>query len=228
MKDFSKRQYLKYSGAALAALSLGVGGKMASSGDVPVVRNLGSGVTPKVDGGSDAVAGPGLDDAQQLRPRSGDRLDYERDDDGNVEFDWEGLSFETRDGDDSVELTVDSGHVMLDFESDDNGRNTELTLEVGGEYVDLEVEGAGRSNADVEFEAIGHSETFEDDNDEIEYKGDAIDVEYDLENQELEVKGDVMLEWDMKELEYRDDTIMIEWKRPTRGRRHGEFEARLL
>jgi hypothetical protein len=231
MKDYSKRQYLKYSGAALAALSLGVGGKMATSSEVPVVRNLGSGGVADMGDGLDAdagaVDGPAVDDAQQVRPRSGDVLDYERDEDGNVEFDWEGLSFETRGRDNDVELTVNEGNVTLDLETDNNGRDTEMTLEVSGEYVDLEVTGAGSRNADVEFEAIGTSDSFEDDGNELEYKGDAIQVEYDTESKDLEVRGDVMIEWDTDELEYRDDNIMIEWKRAG-NRGHGDFEARLL
>jgi hypothetical protein len=241
MED-SKRQYLKYAGAGLAAASLGIGGTVAS----------GSGALSSVEGATDVAP-------QSSRPTSGDRLDYERR--GNdIEFDYLDLAFESDDGDidlddvgvdfetdgESLELTIDNGDVSLDLEMDmENGAaDVELTLSVGGEYVDFESSGRGTTQ-DVEFEAIGDSETFEDDNREIEYKGDAIGFEWDTESQELDITGDVALElktdgeldfeyqddlvtidYDTSELEYVGEEVSLEWEFGDGD--DDEFEARRL
>lgn len=244
MKDFSKRQYLKYTGATLAAASLGIGG------------TVGSGALKNVEA---------LDEtASQVRGRgSGDRLDYERNDDGEIEFDYLDLSFETNNGDielddigvdfettnagrgraGELELTVDNG-VYVDLEMSDGGDRVELTIEVGGEYIDFEFDA---DNDDVEFEAIGMADQFEDDNSEIEYRGDHIDFEWNDHTRELEIKGDVKLELEMNgtlDFEYQDDDIMIDYDEDEleyhgldvaiewdhRGGRRGldDFEARRL
>ncbi|MFC4357898.1 hypothetical protein ACFO0N_08040 [Halobium salinum] len=208
MKDFSKRQYLKYAGAGLAAASLGIGG------------TVGSGALSSVEGAtSSGGAAP-----QNGRPSSGDRLDYERV--GNdIEFDYLDVSFESDDGDielndidldfetdgDSLELTINTGSASVDLEMDDNGASVELTISVGSEYIDFESDGN-----DVEFEAIGTSETFEDDNNEIEYKGDSLQFEWDADSQELDITGDVSLELKTDgsadlDFEYQDDDFMIDY-----------------
>jgi hypothetical protein len=210
MKDFSKRQYLKYTGATLAAASLGIGG------------TVGSGALKNVEALDEA--------APQVRPRSGDRLDYERNEAGEIEFDYLDLSFESNNGDvelddigvdfetnldgDELELTISNGLVELDLEMSDNGESVELTMNVGGEYIDFEFDGRRGRRGDVEFEALGNADSFEDDG-EIEYKGDAIDFEWDDESGELDIKGDIKLELttgrNRLDFEYQDDDIMIDY-----------------
>lgn len=240
MKDFSKRQYLKYTGATLAAASLGIGG------------TVGSGALKNVESLDEA--------APQIRPRNGDRLDYERNEDDEIEFDYRDVSFESDNGDidlddigvdfetnlhgDELELTISNGHVELDLEMSDNGDRVELTMNVGGEYIDFEFEANGR-RGDVEFEALGNSDTFEDDDGEIEYKGDAINFEWDEESGELDITGDIKLEletgrnrldfeymddhvhidYDTTELEYDGPDVSIDWEH--NGRNPDDFEARL-
>jgi hypothetical protein len=234
MADITKRDYLKLTGVSFGAVALASGGLVVSNAGkalgtptaapapAPAVSPTAGSVTPPGTGGTeptdDAVAADlGAEQPQTGGPRSGDRLDYERDDDGNVEFTWEGVDFETRDGNRDVEMTVDRRDVALDLETRNGCRDVELTLSVGGEYVDFEVD-----DDDVEFEAIGGPIDFEDDDREIEYRGEAIQLEWDDDDPELDVTGDVTLEVSRDELEYRDGDVRIEWERG------GEFEARLL
>jgi hypothetical protein len=185
----SKRQYMKATGASLVALSLGATGALAS-------------VAPQADDG-DGDGGSA----------SGETLDYERDGDDNIEFDYNGVTFETKNNDADVELMVDNG-VSLDFESDDSGADLEMMLETNGEMVDLEA-----SNGDVELMADDDLQSLDDGND-LEYRGSAIQLEWDDENDELDITGDVTLEYDGTELEYRDDEVRLEWEAGA------DFEAR--
>ncbi|WP_254538876.1 DUF4097 family beta strand repeat-containing protein [Halomarina litorea] len=211
--NISKRQYIKAAGVSLAALSLGVGGTISAGNFSPAVAG------PQAPG---AVAGPATGPAQT--GSGSDRLDYERDENGNLEFDFEGVSFETDDGDidlddvdagvslettdGDVELTVSDGDVEVSLEMSDG--DVEVMVEVGGEMVDFERNDTG----DIEFEAEGNSETFEDDDREIEYKGDAIQFEYDDNTNELDVSGDVKIEHEANgetDFEYADDNVSIDY-----------------
>ena len=204
MNQNSKRQFLKYAGTGLAVAAVGIPGTASAAS------------SPRIGDASVAT---------QVSSRRDDRLDYERNRDGGVEFDAYGVSFESEDGDielqdedvdfetdddrDELELTIDHGGVSLDLEMSDGGDQVELTVAAGGEYIDFEVDGLA-----IEFEAIGDSETFEDDNREIEYKGDAIGFEWDTESQELDITGDVALELKTDgelDFEYQDDDYMIDY-----------------
>lgn len=117
--DLSKRQYLKAAGVSLTALSLGIEGTVASRSDT--AGALGGGVQAQQNGNGG--------------PDSGDRLDYETDDSGNVEFVYEGVDFET-DGDD-LELTAAGSIDSFEYKGDDlewSGGDVHLEWEAGGEF----------------------------------------------------------------------------------------------
>ncbi|WP_254538872.1 hypothetical protein [Halomarina litorea] len=250
MAKFSRRQCLKAAGVSLAAISLGAGGTIVAQqaaiepgvgpGAVGGPQGPGSvdlgpdGARTSVDigGGGGAGSGPGSvaapsggagpnavagGDVSGQAVRSGDRLDYERDDDRNIEFDYGDLSFETNNGDQDVELAITDGDVRLDFESDNGGDDLEVTLDIGSESIDLEADGA-----DIELDAVGDTESFEDDDGEIEYKGQDIQLEWDDENKELDITGEIRLEWKSDELEFRGTGVQLEWEAD------GDFEARRL
>jgi hypothetical protein len=167
-----------------------------------------------------AVALPGLAVAQSAR----DRVDYERTRNGDIEFEYLDLSFESDDGDfelqdegvdfevehrDSLELTIDTGSTYLDLEMDDNGDEIELEVASGNQYIEFEWD-----NGAVEFETIGLGD-FEDDEGSIEFEGDHLEFEWDDDDGQLEISGDIELEVDMRSsrmnLEYKDDDIEIEY-----------------
>ncbi|WP_267643741.1 hypothetical protein [Haloarchaeobius amylolyticus] len=220
MADLSKRQYLKYAGASLAALSLGVGGKLAADGSLQSSVQSTTEVAPAAKPSAEAAPEPILGPAGV-----GDILDYERDDDGNIEFDWAYLSFETDNGDidlddvgvdfetdmygESLELTVEDSEVYVDLEMDDDGDHVELDIAFRNEYISFEYD-----DGDVEFESDGQGHQFEDDRRDIEYRGRFLDFEYDEDSQELEIKGAVKLELEMDnglDFEYADGRIMIDF-----------------
>ncbi|WP_435365971.1 hypothetical protein [Haloarchaeobius sp. DYHT-AS-18] len=244
MADLSKRQYLKYAGASLAALSLGVGGKLAADGTLQSSVKETTEVAPAAKPGTEAAPEPILGPAGY-----GDILDYERDDYGNIEFDWAYLSFETDDGDvdlddvgvdfetdiysEHLELTVEDSEVYVDLEMNDNGDQLELDIAFRDEYISFEFD-----YGEVEFESDGGGYQFEDDRRDIEYRGRYLDFEYDEDSQELEIKGAIKLEletdngldfeyadgriaidFDTTELEYAGEDVLMEWE--WRGGNHG-------
>ncbi|MCT9098375.1 hypothetical protein [Haloarchaeobius sp. HME9146] len=250
MADLSKRQYLKYAGASLAALSLGVGGKLAADGTLQSSVKETTEVAPAAKPGTDAAPEPILGPASY-----GDILDYERDDYGNIEFDWAYLSFESDDGDidlddvgvdfetdldsDFLELTVEDSEVYVDLEMDDNGHHVELDIAFRNEYISFEYD-----DGDVEFESDGQGHQFEDDRRDIEYRGRFLDFEFDEDSEELEIKGAIKLElemdngldfeyadgriaidFDTTELEYAGEDVLMEWEWHNGD---DEFEARRL
>ncbi|WP_435362276.1 hypothetical protein [Haloarchaeobius sp. DFWS5] len=256
MVTSSKRQYLRLAGASLAAVSLGVGGKLAADTALtsnvaatsevsPAAKPGGSGSTPAASPAGDKTAPPAAasagpsGDAAATNPQGtepyGDccaagyvgPLDYERDDYGNVDFDWDGMTFETNGGDIDVEFVVDDVGIFIDFETKYGGTSLELTAVVGPDYVDLEVD----ENWEVEFEAAGPVGKFEDDNNEIEYRGGFIDLEWDPVSKDLELVIDgAKLEWNCNsyehhELEYRGLSVQLDWESGFNYGR-GEFEAR--
>ncbi|WP_435365979.1 hypothetical protein [Haloarchaeobius sp. DYHT-AS-18] len=258
MAATSKRQYLKYAGTALAALSMGVGGKLAADGalqsnventrEVSPAANPGGQAPAASPGGSSAPETPaaspgpaaapadpavGADEAADpyLGPAgSGYLLDYERDDNGDVEFEWGGLMFETHNGDLDVEFEVNDYGIYIEFETKDGGESVELTAVADGDYIDFEVDHL----YDVEFEAASDLGTkFEDDGHEVEYRGRLVDFEWDPESLELDLKiAGARLEWSAKdqstrELEYRGIEVQIEWE-GLGYHSDGDFEARRL
>ncbi|MFC4357896.1 hypothetical protein ACFO0N_08030 [Halobium salinum] len=240
MRDFSKRQYLKYAGLGLAAMTLGVGGtagSVAARHGAPVDAPL---VAPQFDGRI---------------------LDYERDDDGEVQFDFRGIrfrtsdddidlddvdsgvSFETNRRDDHLQLLVDRGGVQLDLDVADDGDRIDLTMAVGDEYLDFEFDDRDR---EVDLTVSGSGVTFEDASARIEYQGDAITLDWDGDDGDLDISGDVSLRLrtDRRDIdfEYRDDDVAVDFRdeeldyvgedvtiewRMNRGRRDDDFEARL-
>lgn len=132
--------------------------------------------------------------AQSSRSRGRKNLDYERMDNGDVEFDYEEVSFESEDGD------------------------IELRLDTGNNAVDLEVNGAGlrhHSGDDVEFEAAQSPDrAFEAEQGDIEYRTDSIDLDWDMENADLDIRGDISLEVNLEDgidLEYGDSSISMDF-----------------
>jgi hypothetical protein len=208
MTDITKRDYLKLTAASLGVFTLGTAGLVATNGaDEP--SRLGGG-------------------AQQVRPGNGQRLDYERDDDGDIEFDWEDVSFETRGGDRDIEFSVDINGIELDFETDDYGNEVELSLTIDDEAIEFEYDARANGGlGDIEFEAEGSAKKFENEDGEVEFRGELIHFEWEEDTRELDVKGEVMFEFDFDELEYRDADIHIQWKSASRAR-DAEFEARLV
>ncbi|WP_267643743.1 hypothetical protein [Haloarchaeobius amylolyticus] len=237
MADLSKRQYLKYAGASLAALSLGVGGKLAADGTLQSSVQSTTELAPAAKPGAGAAPEPILRTA-----RVGDILDYERNDDGDIEFDWVYLSFETDDGDvdlddvgvdletelgqEHLEFTVEDSEVYVDLEFSDYGDMLELDIAFRNEYISFEYD-----YGNVEFESDGGGHKFEDDRRDIEYRGRFLDFEYDEDSQELEIKGAIKLElevgngldfeyadgriavdFDETELEYVGEDVMFEWE----------------
>ncbi|WP_435365975.1 hypothetical protein [Haloarchaeobius sp. DYHT-AS-18] len=244
MADINKRQYLKYAGASLAALSLGVGGKLAADGTLQSSVKETTEVAPAAKPGTDAAPEPILGPAGV-----GDVLDYERDDYGNIEFDWVYLSFETEDGDidlDDVgvdlethlddgdaEFTVEDSEVYVDLEVSDFGEMVELDIAFRDEYISFEFD-----YGDVEFESDGSGYQFEDDRRDVEYRGRYLDFEFEEDSLELEIKGAIKLELEMEngldfeyadgriavdldetELEYAGEDVIFEWE--WRGGNHG-------
>ncbi|WP_435362270.1 hypothetical protein [Haloarchaeobius sp. DFWS5] len=282
MADLSKRQYLKYAGASMAALSLGVGGKLAADGTL--VSNVAqtTEISPAAKPGSEAAPEPIVRGAA-----SGDVLDYERDEFGSIEFDWDLLSFEsdefggfeisdlgvdiemTQDGYgnfESLDMLVEDAELFFDLEAKHaggggharaGGRGSaytefELSIAIGDEWIDFEYKGNGYEPADVEFEASGHGDQFEDDGPgtDIEYRGYFIDFEYEEASHSLEIKGAIKLDLDINEfndvdldyddgrigvdldtgsldLEYIGESVAFEWEYIQRGV-DDEFEARHL
>ncbi|WP_435362273.1 hypothetical protein [Haloarchaeobius sp. DFWS5] len=290
MADLSKRQYLKYAGAGMAALSLGVGGKLAADGALSSNVAGTTEVAPAANPGSEAAPEPYYRGVQ-----AGDVLDYERKEDGSVEFDWGFLSFEseedgsieiddlgvdievdlsgsynhrygkgTDDAVDSLEILIedldcDCGALFFDLEATmDRGyhyrggkaKDTryELTVAIGDEWIDFEYNG----NGDVEFEASGAGDKFEDDGQgkDIQYRGYFIDFEFDDDARSLEIKGAIKFDLELEtngdmdldyddgrigidldvgslDLEYVGETVYLEWDYVTRGV-DDEFEARHL
>lgn len=208
MTDFTKREYLKLTAASLGVFALGTAGLVATN-------NVAD------------VTGPSGGGSGQYAYRSGDRLDYERDDDGDIEFDWEDISFETHDGDRDIDFTVSSFDVELDFETDNDGEEVEFSLAVGGEVIDFEFDHRRGEDDEIEFTSNGRARKFENEDGEVEYRGEAINFEWETDGRELDVKGDIMFEFDGDELEYRGTDIHIQWKRGRRGKAP-EFEARML
>lgn len=208
MTEITKREYLKLTAASLGVFTLGTAGLVATSGaDEP--SRLGGG-------------------AQQVRPASGERLDYERDDDGDIEFDWEDVSFETRGGDRDIEFTVSMNGIDLDFETDDYGDEVEFSLAIDDDAIEFEYDALANGGlGDIEFTAEGSTEKFENEDGEVEFRGEYIHFEWEEDTRELDVKGEVIFDFDFDELEYRDADIHVQWKRATRNR-PAEFEARLV
>ncbi|WP_435365974.1 hypothetical protein [Haloarchaeobius sp. DYHT-AS-18] len=244
MADLSKRQYLKYAGASAAALSLGVGGKLAADGTLQSSVKETTEVAPAAKPGTDAAPEPIFGPAGV-----GDILDYERDDDGNIEFDWVYLSFETEDGDielddigvdletelgkEHLEFTVEDSEVYVDLEMHDDGDMLELDIAFRDEYVSFEYD-----YGDIEFESDGGGYQFEDDRRDVEYRGRFLRFEFDEDSGELEIKGAINLELEVSngldfeyadgriavdldetELEYAGEDVLMEWE--WRGGNHG-------
>ncbi|WP_435362272.1 hypothetical protein [Haloarchaeobius sp. DFWS5] len=191
MADLSKRQYLKYAGAGMAALSLGVGGKLAADGSL--VSNVAetSEVAPAANPGSEAAPEPYYRGVQ-----AGDVLDYERKEDGSVEFTWDFLDFESEEdgsieiSDLGVDIEVDlagSYHRRHGKGSDDDVDSLEMTIEdldcdCGALFFDLEAmmrngyhhHYGNAKKSDVDFElTIAIADEWID----FEYKGGDVEFE---------------------------------------------------
>ena len=122
--------------------------------------------------------------------------DLERDEDGDVDFEFDGISFEsdgravtfTADGDPFVDLEVEPG--VLD-----------LVIRTGEDR--LELEAAGDS---LEVEGTGSPVEFEKDGSDIDYHAPPIDVTWD--GRDLDVDAPVSLEWETGAFEFRDDVTL--------------------
>ncbi|WP_267643739.1 hypothetical protein [Haloarchaeobius amylolyticus] len=231
MADLSKRQYLKYAGASLAAASFTLGGKLAGS-TVPNVAPE-STVATATRTGSDAAPAATPESASEplLGAAVGAALEYERDPNGDIEFYWDGVEFETENNDQDIEFTANEPGVYIDFETDEFGDDLDLELVVDGDVIEFEV----RGNYDVDFEAVADGRKFEDDGD-IEFHASRIKFEWEPDDHKLEIRGAVYLDWDGDQFDYRGRNVLLEWdasthNNPAYGQYHGgsgegEFEAR--
>ncbi|WP_267643740.1 hypothetical protein [Haloarchaeobius amylolyticus] len=227
MGNISRRAYLQYTGAGLTLLTLGVGGLVAldgSGGPTTSEQDPTAG-----DGGAEPGDPPAFAREPPRRPtdlaglRPGDALAFDRAENGDVDFRWAGVEFESEDGDRDVEFLVEDGEFSLDLEAAGDGSVLELTVLVGGVGLDLEVAGPD----DVDVATIGPSRSFENDRGAIEYAGDLLRVEWDPRRVDLEIRGPAHLDWDGDEFEYRDRLVRIDWRRGTPDR-PGTFEARYV
>jgi hypothetical protein len=158
--------------------------------------------------------------------RRGSDLDFERNDDGDIEFDYEDVTFESDDGkielsDEDIDLeaedtgmfdlVVDRSGVQVDLEVEDTD-DVELRMEVGSDEIELEAD----NGDEVEFEANRAPErAFESEMGDIEYRGRSIDVDWDPEDSELDIRGDVKLKAEFNgdiELEYDDGTVELDYE----------------
>ncbi|WP_435365977.1 hypothetical protein [Haloarchaeobius sp. DYHT-AS-18] len=242
MGGISRREYLKYTGVGLTALTVVVGGKLASdsarSGASEGARTRSADPAERApanpvwrgekESGPGVLAGP-QEDTGSGTPlvtggvQPGTALEFDRADDGDVEFWWGGVEFESSDGDRDVEFLVDDGDLYIDFESTVSGDDLELTILVAGDGIDLDV----YQDDEVEVTTIGGPHSFEHDRGRIEYVGPLLRVEWDPRRHELEVRGAVHLDWDGDEFEYRGRTVRIDWEATT-PERTGTFEARAV
>ncbi len=224
---------MKYAGASLAALSLGVGGKLAADGPLAAVGET-TGLAPSA--GANPEATPILRGAGV-----GDILDYERKDDGAVEFDWGYLSFESEgdgsfeiedvgvdieatvdggDDFDALEMLVEDSELYFDLEVLESGGidSVELDFALRDEYVSFEFDADGPT---VEFESDGSGHQFEaeDDSRDIEYQGRRLKFEFKEtdggDKWELEISGAIRadIEWTESgelDVDYVDGRIAVD------------------
>ncbi|ADQ68929.1 hypothetical protein C499_06905 [Halogeometricum borinquense DSM 11551] len=192
MADLFRREWLISIGNGLAALSLGV---------VTASRQRDRQPTRASDGSQRSD--------QQVTETRSDRpeqsLEFERDENGDVEFDHAGVSFETRAG--TAEFTVEANpSIDFEFESDE----IELAIVVSTEAIDFEYEG----NGDVDFEATGtgSDSEFENEDDEVEYEGSVIDFEWSIDDGlEVDIGDDVRFEFTGDEFEWDGRGFSFEW-----------------
>ncbi|WP_435362274.1 hypothetical protein [Haloarchaeobius sp. DFWS5] len=253
MVSNSKREYLKYAGIGLATLVFGVGGKLAieqtttpgsASVDTPPVETeLDGGLvsdghtpdSPAPDGVTPDDPAPavdaGGDEAENLGHNVyGTPLEFERDaDDGNIDFMWGLIEFETDEGDKDIEFYAEEPGIYIDFETSQDGHDLDLVMVVDGDAIELEVDGYDN----VEFDAVGSGHSFERDaDDEIDFDSALIQLEWDPYRHQLKIRGVVNLDWDGDEFEYRGLDVRLDWEASEGTPGHhdwkvGEFEARL-
>ncbi|WP_435362275.1 hypothetical protein [Haloarchaeobius sp. DFWS5] len=227
MADQSKRQFLGYAGAALAAVTLGVGGKLAvdraSQNDAERPTKSSPAAAPEqrpVD--QQAAVEPQTPvDPYLGRVGPDGYIDYERKPNGDIDFYWRGMRFQTHEGDRDVEFTATDGGVYVDFESTEDGSNLEFTLVEADTEVTLDVNGRN-----VELYVVRDGLRVEHDPDELEYEGALVDLEWHRDDHMLEVKGLVNLEWDGDQFDYWGLEVVLDWETggdPVKG-----FDARLI
>ncbi|WP_435320510.1 hypothetical protein [Haloarchaeobius sp. TZWSO28] len=224
MADISKRQYLKYAGASLAAATFTLGGKLASNtlaADAPE-----STVTPAASTNTGGDAAPAADPQPASQPlvgaAAGPYLDYEREDNGDIEFWWDGVEFETENNDRDIEFSAAEPGIYIDFETKDGGDHLDLEMDIDGDVIEFEV----RGNHDVDFTAVADGRKFEDDGD-IEFFASRLKFEWEPDNHQLEIRGAVYLDWDGDEFDYRGRNILLEWDASTHNNpAFGEYDGR--
>ena len=143
-------------------------------------------------------ATPSPDDRRQASDRRTRPCvtDLERDENGDIDFEFDGLSFETEgravaftlDGDPFVDVEVGPGTLDLDI------RTGEARLELETDGDEVEVDGTGDP---VEFEKDGA---------DIDYRAPPIDVSWD--GRDLDIDTPVSLEWENGTFEFRADATL--------------------
>lgn len=188
MPELSRRAYLKGGGSAAAAAVavLGLGSLefdavgQAPPEDCPGRRGAPT-ERPPTDG---TPAAEGCD------------TDLERDPDGDVDFEFDGISFETDGG--AVEFTVE-GDPYVDLEVAENA--VDLVVATAGERLELETDGS-----DVAVDGTGRTLSYDDDGGDIEYVSPAIDVEWD--GRSLDVDSPLSIEWETGAFEFRHGVVL--------------------
>ncbi|WP_439025445.1 hypothetical protein [Haloarchaeobius sp. DT45] len=212
MAAIQRRQYLAAVGSGLVALSVGVIGGNVGRNELsrPGSRPTGAGANQ---------VGNGVVEPLQFNTTGMVRLDFERDADGNVEFDdpVSGTSFETN-GDEvefddpftrcrerpseaffELERIGRPGSDLDYLELERDGDAIDFRLALAGEYIEAEFDD-GHYELTVDAAPLD----FEDDGgNDVEYRGEFFDFE--TKGRAVEVRGSLRLDFDgVDDLELRD------------------------
>ncbi|WP_435363089.1 hypothetical protein [Haloarchaeobius sp. DYHT-AS-18] len=208
MAALPRRQYLAAVGSGLVALSVGVVG-----------GTVGRRTADRGPRSETSRVGTGTPDPLLFNTTGMVRLDFERDADGNVEFDdpISGTSFETT-GDEvefddpftrcrerpseqffELERVGRPGSDLDYLELQRDGDAIEFRLALAGEAIEAEFD-----DDRYELTVDGDPITFEDDGgNDVEYRGEFFDFE--TKGREVEVRGSLRLDYDgVDDLELRD------------------------
>ncbi|WP_267642403.1 hypothetical protein [Haloarchaeobius amylolyticus] len=208
MATLPRRQYLAAVGSGLVALSVGVVG-----------GTVGRRATDREPVSATNRVGAGAPDPLQFSTTGMVRLDFERDADGNVEFDdpVSGTSFETT-GDEvefddpftrcrerpseaffELERVGRPGSDLDYLELERDGDAIDLRLSLGGEAIEAEFD-----DDRYELTVAGAPLDFEDDGgNDVEYRGLYFDLE--TKGRAVEIRGSLRLDFDgVDDLELRD------------------------
>lgn len=191
----------------------------------------GASVVPFAVAGMVATGSPG---GQQVQPQSGDRLDYERDAAGDIDFDWADLSFETRGStielENSVfsvesvpfrgiELDVDFGPIRIDLEIQ-LGVGFDFQVDVGDLTISSE---ASASGLEVKMPAAGVEMLEDESTGEFELRAEGATVEFSPDARKLEIRGPLEIDIRLSRtgtvsFEYDDGIHHLDLERSGRNR----------